>query len=281
MVTDYSILHKRRAVPLVMGIVNVTPDSFSDGGKFISADQAIEHGLALFAQGADIIDIGGESTRPGAEDISLGDEIARVLPVIEGIRKKSEALISIDTRKPEVAKLAIEAGANIWNDVSALTFAPNSIEVVASLDVPIVLMHSQGTPKNMQDNPSYEDVTTQVLRFLSMRIAAAIIGGVKRHNIIIDPGIGFGKTLENNLDLLADLSRFRDLGCPVLLGASRKSFIGKIDGSANEPLARIGGSLAAALYGAQNGAAILRVHDVVETVQALKVNSAIIARSEF
>jgi dihydropteroate synthase len=276
-----SLIQKRRSIPLIMGIVNVTPDSFSDGGKFVGGSQAIEHALKLIEQGADIIDIGGESTRPGADDISLGDEIARVLPVIEGIRKASKAQISIDTRKPEVAKLAIEAGANIWNDVSALTFAPNSIEVAASLDVPIVLMHSQGTPKNMQDNPSYEDVTTQVLRFLSMRIAAAIIGGVKRHNIIIDPGIGFGKTLENNLDLLADLSRFRDLGCPVLLGASRKSFIGKIDGSANEPLARIGGSLAAALYGAQNGAAILRVHDVVETVQALKVNSAIIARSEF
>lgn len=281
MTLDSSLFQKQRNIPLVMGIVNVTPDSFSDGGKFAYTSQAIEHALKLIEQGANIIDIGGESTRPGAEEIALEDEIARVLPVIEGVRKASKALISIDTRKPDVAKLAVEAGANIWNDVSALTFASNSIEVAAGLDVPIILMHSQGTPKEMQDNPSYEDVTTQVLRYLSMRIAASIIGGIRRHNLIIDPGIGFGKTLENNLDLLADLKRFRDFGCPVLLGASRKSFISKIDSAANDPMERIGGSLAAALYGAQNGAAILRVHDVSQTVQALKVNSAIISRSEY
>lgn len=281
MTIDSNLSQRRGNIPLIMGIVNITPDSFSDGGKFFDAARAIDHALLLVEQGADIIDIGGESTRPGAEDVALADEIARVLPVIEGVRKQSKAQISIDTRKTEVAQLAVAAGANIWNDVSALTYAENSIEVAADLDTPIVLMHAQGTPKDMQDNPNYSDVTTQVLRYLSMRMAAAIMGGVKRNNIIIDPGIGFGKTLENNLDLLAALNRFADLGCPVLLGASRKSFIGKIDNRAIDPLARMGGSLAAALYGAQNGVAILRVHDVAETMQALKINAAINSRKEF
>jgi dihydropteroate synthase len=280
MINDSNFLQTRYRFPLVMGILNVTPDSFSDGGKFTDNSKAIDRALELFDQGADIVDIGGESTRPGASDVSIEDEIARVIPIIEGIRKVTSKKISIDTRKPEVARLAVLSGANLWNDVSALTFAPNSLEVAASLDIPIILMHFQGSPQEMQVNPIYDDVTTQVLRFLSMRIGKSIISGVKRHNLIVDPGIGFGKTLDHNLDLLANLTRFRDLGCPVLLGVSRKSFIGKIDLSASNPIDRLGGSIAAALLGTQNGVGILRVHDVSQTVQALKVQAAIFAHSD-
>lgn len=258
-----------------MGILNTTPDSFSDGGKFIDIDNAINHALKMINQGADIIDIGGESTRPGAIEIDVETEISRTIPIIKALREKSNVKISIDTRKPKIAELAINAGANIWNDVSALTFSPYSIETAAKLKTPIVLMHFQGMPENMQDKPFYRDIIGEILSFFAHKIGNAIAGGVKRENIIIDVGIGFGKNLEHNLMLLANLDKFKALGCPILLGASRKSLINKIDETAISTDDRIGGSLAIALIGAQNGANILRVHDVRETKQAMLVRQAI------
>ena len=272
------IIFKNRKMPMIMGIVNATPDSFSDGGRFFDTEIALEHALKLIKDGADIVDIGGESTRPGAKEVSVEEEIKRVVPLIEKIRANSDVLISIDTRKPEVATAAIKAGANIWNDVSALTFSDNSLETAVKLGVPVVIMHSVGDPETMQNNPAYKDVCTDILAFLSARIGACIQAGMKRENIILDVGIGFGKTLEHNLSLLSRHSRFQALGCPVLLGASRKSLIGKIDESAVDPLSRVGGSLAIALYGADNGADIVRVHDVYETHQAFLVRAAIEAR---
>ena len=272
------IIFKNRKMPMIMGIVNATPDSFSDGGRFFDTEIALEHALKLVEDGADIVDIGGESTRPGAKEVSVDEEIKRVVPLIEKIRANSDVLISIDTRKPEVATAAIKAGANIWNDVSALTFSDNSLETAVKLGVPVVIMHSGGDPETMQNNPAYKDVCTDILAFLSARIGACIQAGMKRENIILDVGIGFGKTLEHNLSLLSRHSRFQALGCPVLLGASRKSLIGKIDESAVDPLSRVGGSLAIALFGAENGADIVRVHDVYETHQAFLVRAAIEAR---
>lgn len=265
----------RRKRPLVMGIVNVTPDSFSDGGAFFNPENAIAHAFTLIDEGADILDIGGESTRPGADDVPIDEEIARVVPIIKALREKTDIVISIDTRKPEVAIEAIKAGADIWNDVTALAYAPNSVETAAKLNVPIILMHALGEPKNMQDNPHYFDVTSDVLSFLSKRIGACIAAGIKRENLIIDPGIGFGKNLEHNLELMANLKQFNNFGCPVLLGTSRKSFIAKIDENAKDPNDRLGGSLATALIGIDAGVSILRVHDVKVTVQALKVRNAI------
>ena len=263
------------SLPVIMGIVNATPDSFSDGGKYFDCDVAVAHALKLVQDGAGIIDIGGESTRPGAREIPIDEEIARVVPVIEKIRAHSDIKISIDTRKPEVAEAAIKAGANIWNDVTALTFSDNSIEMALKLDVPVVLMHYQGLPEDMQDNPRYTNVCTEVLAFLTARVGVCRAAGIKRENIILDCGIGFGKTLENNLELLGGHMRFKALGYPMLLGASRKSLIGKIDETANDPLQRLGGSLAIALYGKDNGADIIRVHDVYETRQALEVYAAL------
>lgn len=262
--------------PLLMGILNTTPDSFSDGGKFINTNEALEHALKMVEDGADIIDIGGESTRPGAIEIDIETELSRTIPIIKALREKSNVQISIDTRKPEIAKAAIEVGANIWNDVSALTFAPNSIEMAAQLNVPIILMHFQGTPENMQNSPFYRDVTTDVLSFLSSRIGHSINGGVKRNNLILDVGIGFGKSLEHNLELLANLEKFNALGCPILIGASRKSLIQKIDDKAISPDDRLGGSLAIALMAVDNGASIIRVHDVRQTHQAFLLRDAIL-----
>jgi dihydropteroate synthase len=260
---------------LVMGVINATPDSFSDGGQFLSVDSALEQARRLIAQRADILDIGGESTRPGSDPVESGEELARVLPLIEAIRRESSIAISIDTRKPEVARAAVAAGANCWNDVSALTFTPESIATAVALDVPVVLMHAQGDPKTMQQDPQYRDVTGEVLNFLVGRIGQAIQAGMKLSNIIVDPGIGFGKTLAHNLTLLRDMPRFVALGRPVLVGASRKRFIAALDqGAAVED--RLGGSIAAALYAAQQGAQILRVHDVAETRQALTVQKALL-----
>ncbi|MCE2889482.1 MAG: dihydropteroate synthase [Hyphomonadaceae bacterium] len=260
---------------LVMGVINATPDSFSDGGQFLSVDAALEQARRLIAQGADILDIGGESTRPGSDPVDTGEEFARVLPIIEAIRRESSIAISIDTRKPEIARAAVAAGANCWNDVSALTFAPDSLATAVELDVPVVLMHAQGDPKTMQQDPHYRDVTGEVLNFLVGRIGQAIQAGLKLSNIIVDPGIGFGKTLEHNLTLLRDLPRFVALGRPVLVGASRKRFIAALDQGA-EVGDRLGGSVAAALFAAQHGAQILRVHDVAETRQALTVQMALL-----
>jgi len=260
--------------PKIMGVINATPDSFSDGGRFLDADAAIAHSLQLARDGAYILDIGGESTRPGAVTISVEEECARVLPIIEGITGKANALISIDTRKPEVAKAAMAAGATIWNDITALTYAPGSVEMAASLGCHVVLMHAQGDPKTMQNNPYYDDVVEDVYAFLAGRIDACVKAGIDQSKLIIDPGIGFGKKLEHNLALLAQLDRFVGLGCPVLLGASRKRFIAALDrdGPADS---RLGGSLAAVMTGYRRGASIFRVHDVAETRQALKVAFAI------
>jgi dihydropteroate synthase len=260
--------------PLVMGVVNVTPDSFSDGGQFGDQRAALDHALKRVAQGADILDIGGESTRPGAEIVPLEQELERTIDLIAAIRARTPTPISIDTRKPDVARAAVAAGADCWNDVSALGFAHDSIETAARLGVPVILMHAKGDPKTMQDAPSYRDVTGEVLNFLVSAIGQAVRAGVPITNILVDPGIGFGKTLDHNLTLMRELDRIAALGRPVLFGASRKSFIGKIDGS--DAHSRLGGSLGAALWAADHGAAILRVHDVAETVQALRVRAAIL-----
>jgi len=264
------------ARPLVMGVVNVTPDSFSDGGRHVRPEAARDHALALLDQGADWLDIGGESTRPGAQPVSEVEEMDRVLPVIEAIRAaRPDALISIDTVKPGVAGAAVGAGASMWNDVSALTH-DGAPEMAAGLGCPVCLMHMQGEPRTMQDAPRYDDVVTDVARFLGQRAGAAMAAGVAREHILLDPGIGFGKALDHNLALLGALEHFAGLGFPILLGASRKRFIAGIDPSAADSADRIGGSLAAALYGARAGAAMVRVHDVRETVQALAVQAAIL-----
>ena len=259
----------------IMGVVNATPDSFSDGGMFLDPSDAVKHALQLREDGADILDIGGESTRPGAENVPLEIELARTIPVIEGIRKKGCATaISIDTRKPEVARAAVAAGASIWNDVTALSFAEDSLDTAASLNCDIVLMHAQGDPKTLQADQRYDDVVEDVYAYLAERIVACAKAGIKEDRLIVDPGIGFGKTLEHNLQLLACLDRFCALGRPVLLGASRKRFISVLD--KNVPATqRLGGSLAAVLAGHARGVAIFRVHDVAETRQALAVAAAI------
>jgi dihydropteroate synthase len=259
---------------LVMGVVNVTPDSFSDGGQFSNDDAAFDHAMALVAQGSDVLDIGGESTRPGAQPVSLDDELDRVLRLITRLRAATPTPISIDTRKSQVAKAAIEVGADCWNDVSALSYNEDSIATARDLNVPIILMHAQGDPQTMQQAPSYQDVTGEVLNFLVSRIGQAVAAGVLLQNLLVDPGIGFGKTLDHNITLMRDLNRICALGRPLLFGASRKSFIGKIDGSPASQ--RLGGSLAAALWAVDQGAAIVRVHDVAETVQALRVRRALV-----
>ena len=266
---------KVMAKPSIMGVVNVTPDSFSDGGQFLSVPAAVDHGLRLLEQGADRLDIGGESTRPGAEPLSAQAEMDRVLPVIEALRQSTACPISIDTLKADVARAAVQAGATIWNDVTALRGSEDAASVAAELGVPVVLMHMQGEPGTMQVAPHYEDVVTEVCAFLSERAAAAMAAGVAREAISLDPGIGFGKNLTHNLTLLAHLDQIMALGFPVLLGVSRKRFVQALDPTATEPTDRLGGSLAAALAGARAGVDVIRVHDVRETVQALKVWQAI------
>lgn len=261
--------------PQVMGIVNVTPDSFSDGGRFLAAEAARDHALRLLEQGADVLDIGGESTRPGAEPVSEAEELDRVIPVIEAIRvERPEAAISIDTMKPAVAQAAFAAGAGLWNDVNALR-AEGATTLAAELDVPVCLMHMQGAPKTMQADPRYDDVVNEVARELGQRAGAALAAGVARERIVLDPGIGFGKTLAHNLALMAALEHYVSLGFPILFGASRKRFIQALDPTAIEASDRLGGSLAASLIAAQAGVAFVRVHDVRETVQALKVHAAV------
>ena len=259
----------------VMGIVNVTPDSFSDGGRLGTVEAAVAHGLALTADGAVWLDIGGESTRPGAEPVSAGEEIERTVPVIEGLRAVWNGPISIDTMKPEVARAAVAAGATMWNDVSALTFSPDSPAVAAELGCLVCLMHMKGEPRTMQADPRYDDVVGEVAGYLAERARAAMAAGVARDAICLDPGIGFGKTLEHNLALTRRLDRLTALGFPVLYGASRKRTIQAIDPTASDPLDRLGGSLALALEAARRGARIIRVHDVRQTVQALKVQAAL------
>jgi dihydropteroate synthase len=261
----------------VMGVVNVTPDSFSDGGRFFDADAALAHARRLLAEGADMLDVGGESTRPGAAPVSVEDEIARVVPLVRALRAETTAPISVDTMKPQVARAAVAAGASLWNDVTALRHAPDSLAVAAELGCEVVLMHMQGEPQTMQAEPRYDDVVAEVTAFLAARAEAALAAGVARERIWLDPGIGFGKDmLSHNLPLIAGLDRIVALGFPVLLGVSRKRFIGALDQDA-APDQRLGGSIAAALAGVVAGAAAVRVHDVRETVQALRVWQAIAA----
>ncbi len=265
--------------PLVMGIVNVTPDSFSDGGRFSGAGDAVAHGLRLIGEGAHVLDIGGESTRPGAEPVPLEEELRRVVPVIEGLAARTDVPLSIDTRKAAVMRAAVGAGATLINDVSALAYDPASLKTAAGLGVPVVLMHAQGDPRTMQTNPRYDDVVDEVIRALGARIAACNAAGIGRDRIIVDPGIGFGKTLAHNLALLAHLDQLHDLGCPVLLGASRKSFIAKIHDGADADR-RLAGSLMALDAGLAARVAMVRVHDVFETVQAIAVRQAILRATE-
>ena len=262
-------------LPRVMGIVNVTPDSFADGGEHASAESAIAHGLELAGQGADILDIGGESTRPGADDVSLEEELRRVIPVIEALAKQASIPISIDTSKPEVMRAAVAAGAGMVNDVFALR-RDGALDAAAELGVPVVLMHMQGEPRTMQANPRYDDVVGEVHRFLAERIFTAEMAGIAKRYIVIDPGFGFGKTTQHNLQLLTQLRRFTELGVPVLAGLSRKRTIGELTGR-DDPHDRVAGSVAAHLIAAQSGARILRVHDVAATVDALKVWNAVAA----
>ena len=262
--------------PQVMGIVNVTPDSFSDGGRLASVEAAVAHGLALVEQGADILDIGGESTRPGAEPVVEAEEIARTIPVIEGLRAAHWAgPISIDTMKPAVARAAVAAGATMWNDVTALGFAPDSPATAAELGCDVALMHMRGEPQSMQADPRYDDVVAEVCAELAARAEAALSAGVARERIWLDPGIGFGKTLAHNLALTSHLDQLVDLGFPVLFGASRKRMIAGVDPTAIDPGDRIGGSVALALAAAGHGARMIRVHDVRETVQALRLLAAL------
>lgn len=270
--TRHGALDARRRT-LLMGVINVTPDSFYDGGKRLDPDTAVADGLELVEAGADMIDVGGESTRPGAKTVSLDEEMQRVLPVIRGLRRNVNTPISIDTYKAQVAKAALLEGADVVNDISALRFDPQMALLVAVEKVPIVLMHMQGTPQTMQAEPRYQNVLREVRDFLTARVRFAIEAGVERGNIIIDPGIGFGKTLDHNLTLLAGLETFASVGQPLLVGASRKTFIGKLLGL--EPQERLEGSLAAAIAAVFGGAHILRVHDVKETRRAIRVADAI------
>ena len=256
-------------VPRIMGILNITPDSFSDGGLHAAAPDAVRAGVAMRDAGVDIIDIGGESTRPGAATVGIEEEIGRTRPVIQGLREAGVALpLSIDTRKAAVAEAAIAAGAALVNDVSGLTFDPALAPLAARSEVPVCVMHAQGDPATMQDNPRYDDVLLDVYDFLERQIVLLVQAGIPRSRIIADPGIGFGKTLEHNLTLLARLSLFHGLGVPVLLGASRKRFIGTI-GNAPEADSRMPGSLGVALAALSHGIQVLRVHDVPETIQAV------------
>ena len=257
--------------PIVMGIVNATPDSFSDGGRF-EGQAGVEHALRLAEEGAQVLDIGGESTRPGAETIGVQEEIDRILPIIEAVAARVPAPISVDTRKPEVARAAVAAGAAYWNDVSALRFSEDSLSVAAELRVPVVLMHAQGDPATMQDAPAYQDVTAEVLAFLHERIAAARAAGVAE--IIADPGIGFGKAPWHNVTPFRSLDRVSGLGVPLMMGASRKRFISTLDRD-GPPESRLGGSLAAVLRARQANFAWFRVHDVAQTRQALALWEAL------
>lgn len=260
--------------PRIMGIVNVTPDSFSDGGRYLSTQAAIDHALKLEAEGADILDIGGESTRPGSDAITIDEELRRVIPVIEGLASRSNAPISIDTRKAEVMRQGLAAGARIINDVASLSFEPACMDVAAQSGAPVILMHAQGDPRTMQEAPRYDDCLLDVYDWLETRVTACEVAGIARTRLVVDPGIGFGKTVDHNLELLSGLSLLHGLGVPLLLGASRKRFIGGLTG-VQTASGRVPGSVAAALHGAAQGAQILRVHDVAATRQALTVWEAI------
>ena len=258
--------------PRVMGILNVTPDLFSDGGRFVDLDDALRQAEQMAEQGADIIDVGGESTRPGAAAVGLDEEMARVLPVIERLHAALDLPLSIDTSKPEVMRAAVAAGAAMINDVSAL-HAPGAIEAAAETGAAVCLMHMQGEPRTMQSSPQYDDVVADILKYLDGRIAACVAGGVARGRLLVDPGFGFGKTLAHNLALLGGLERFRELGLPVLVGISRKSMLGAVTGRDVDE--RLAASIAAAVMAVERGASVIRVHDVAATVDALRLWCAV------
>jgi len=258
--------------PVVMGILNVTPDSFSDGGRFVARDDALRQAEAMLQSGAAIIDVGGESTRPGAQQVSAAEEIERVVPIIEAIHDMTDAPVSIDTSKAEVMRAAVEVGAAMINDVRALREA-GALAAAADLGVAVCLMHMQGRPRTMQHEPHYEDVTLEVRGFLASRIESCIDAGIDRGRIVLDPGFGFGKSHQHNVELLVNLRQLRELGQPVMVGLSRKSMLGEMTG--REAGDRMPASIAAAVIAVQEGADILRVHDVAATVDALKVTHAI------
>jgi dihydropteroate synthase len=258
----------------LMGILNVTPDSFSEGGRFFKLEEAVKQGLKLADKGADIVDVGGESTRPGSEPVPIEEELRRVIPVIGELVKRIDIPISIDTYKSRVAKEALDSGASMVNDISGLRFDPEMKKVISEYNVPVILMHIQGTPRNMQENPQYENLLEEIKSYLDQSISIAEEAGIGEDKIIIDPGIGFGKTLDDNLKILKNLREFKSLGKPVMIGVSRKSFIGKIlDLPVNE---RLGGSLAALAVAIINGANILRVHDAEESRRVAKLVDTIL-----
>ncbi|MCL0042613.1 dihydropteroate synthase [Thermodesulfovibrionales bacterium] len=264
----------------IMGVINVTPDSFSDGGLYVEREKAIEHAYRLVEEGADIIDIGGESTRPGSESVEVKEEIRRTIPLIEGISKKINIPISIDTYKAEVARCALDAGASIVNDISGLRFDSRMPEVIASYGVPVIIMHIKGRPKEMQHNPVYDALLPEIMDYIRVGIRLAAKSGISGDKIIIDPGIGFGKTFEHNLEIIKNLREFTLIGKPVAIGVSRKAFIGKIlDGA--PPTERQDGTAAAVAISIFNGANILRVHDVAEMSRVAKVVDAIKLGSTF
>ncbi len=258
-------------IPLIMGILNITPDSFSDGGQFLKTDEALDHAEKMVKAGADIIDIGGESTRPGSRAVSGREEIDRIIPVIERVKKEFGILVSVDTNKDEVAHIAVaEAGADLVNDISGLRFSDNMVAVVASLGVPVIIMHILGTPKNMQRNPRYKDAVVEIKNHLSERIDYAMANGISRNKIIVDPGIGFGKRFQDNIEIIRRLREIAELKCPILIGLSRKSFLGQISGE-KIPQNREMETVTANIISIMNGASIIRVHQVENMVRALKV----------
>jgi dihydropteroate synthase len=260
-------------LPAIMGVVNVTPDSFSDGGQYFDAERAVEHSLQLVAEGAAILDIGGESTRPGAEPVTVDEELRRVVPVIERISAQTDVAISIDTSKAAVAREALAAGASLVNDISGLTGDPEMLGVVVKSDCRVCVMHMRGTPRTMQVNPQYDDVVGEVMAYLAERRDALEAAGVVRERILLDPGIGFGKTFQHNLDLLRRIGEFHELGCQLLVGHSRKRFLGEILG---DPAAdRTAATLGVSLWLASQGVRVIRVHDVRPTVEALKAYGAV------
>ncbi len=261
--------------PNIMGILNVTPDSFSDGGEYLKPEDAALRIRQIIDEGADIIDVGGESSRPGSDPVDAKTELERVIPIIRDIRSISDIPISIDTTKAVVAREALASGADIVNDISALRFDNEMIDLVAEREVPVVLMHMLGMPKTMQHNPTYNDCVNDILQFFSERLHYCLNYGISKDRIIIDPGIGFGKRLNDNLAIFNKLNQFETFGCPVMIGASRKSFIKLITGTDTDPSKRIGGSITAALVSVIKGADIIRVHDVAETIEAVNIFRAI------
>jgi|TARA_B100001093_G_scaffold266891_1_gene255259 dihydropteroate synthase len=272
LLNDWLLKNKKQS--LLMGILNVTPDSFSDGGQYLAKNSAVNHALKMINDGADIIDIGGESTKPFSEPVSLDEELSRVIPVIEALRKETDVCISIDTTKSEVAHQALGMGASIINDVSAMEFDKKMVDIALKYDCPIVLMHMKGVPKNMQENPQYSSLISEIISYLKARVDFAVSKGINRNKIIIDPGIGFGKSVEDNFEIINNLNHFTELGFPVMLGASRKSFIGiALDVPENK---RIEGSLAANIIGLQKGISIFRIHDVDQNRKAIAIAKKIL-----